>query len=192
MPQGKALLEQWLAGNDKAFEAFYDCYADFVFQLCMRLMQNKQEAEELCQDIFLKVAEHANTFKGDSATTTWLYAIASRKCLDRLRQRKRKSCAVWNLRAPSKQDTLAFVDSNNPLETLEKMEQMHQFWRAMEMLPPRQKVALTLVFVEGLPQKEAAEALDIPLKALESLLQRGKHKLKLLLHPKSNEGISKT
>lgn len=188
MPQGKALLEQWLAGDDKAFEAFYDRYADFVFQLCMRLLQNKEEAEELCQDIFLKVADKANSFKGDSTTTTWLYAIASRKCLDRLRQRKRKSYAVWNQRAQAKEDTLAFVDSNNPQTDLEKAEQMHHFWQAMEQLPPRQKVAITLVFLEGLPQKKAAEVLGIPLKSLESLLQRGKKNLKQRLHFPTNEG----
>jgi RNA polymerase sigma factor (sigma-70 family) len=189
LPQGKALLEQWLAGNDKAFEAFYDRYADFVFQLCMRLLQNKEEAEEICQDIFLKVAEKANTFKGDSTTTTWLYAITSRKCLDRLRQRKRKGYTVRNQRSQAKEDTLAFVDLSNPQADLEKAEQMHRFWQAMEKLPPRQKVAITLVFLEGLPQSNAAEALGIPLKALESLLQRGKKNLKQTLKSPPNEGF---
>ena len=78
----------------KAFGVLIDRYKQMVFTLACRMLRNKEDAEEIAQDTFLKAYKALNTFKGDAKFSTWLYKIAYYHCLDQLKKNKRHIASV--------------------------------------------------------------------------------------------------
>ena len=84
------LIEQLKQGDETAFKTIVEQWKDMVYNTILGIVQNETEAEDLAQDVFIKVFEKINTFKGDSKFSTWLYRIATTTALDHLRSKKRK------------------------------------------------------------------------------------------------------
>lgn len=82
----KELISEICKGNTRAFSDFVDNYKDLVFTLSVRMLGNREEAEEVSQDVFIKVYKSLPSFKGDSKLSTWMYRIAYNTCLDRIRK----------------------------------------------------------------------------------------------------------
>lgn len=77
-----------LKGDTNAFAVLVDRYKDLVYTLSLRMIKNREEAEELSQDTFIKVYRSLGKFKGESKFSTWLYKVAYNTCLDRLKKNK--------------------------------------------------------------------------------------------------------
>ena len=77
-----------LSGNTDAFSVLVDRYKNMVFTLCLKMVSNKEEAEDLAQDSFIKVYKSLKSFKGESRFSTWLYKITYHTCLDRIKKLK--------------------------------------------------------------------------------------------------------
>jgi RNA polymerase sigma factor (sigma-70 family) len=156
-------------------------FKDRVYNIALGYLQNAEDAEEIVQDVFVEVFNAAHTFKGQSSISTWIYRIAVNKCLDALRYRKRKKrfALIVNL---FKQDFAEAKHGNPHFEhpgiLLENKEKSALLFAAIDTLPEQQKTAFVLSYVEELPQKEVAEILGISVKAVESLIQRAKGKLR--------------
>jgi RNA polymerase sigma-70 factor (ECF subfamily) len=84
------LIEQLKQGDETAFKTIVEQWQDMVYNTILGIVQNETEAEDLAQDVFIKVFEKIGTFKGDSKFSTWLYRIATTTALDHLRSKKRK------------------------------------------------------------------------------------------------------
>ena len=84
------IINQIIEGDTSAFSVLVDHYKDLVFTLAMRMVKNREEAEEVSQDTFIKVYKSLNKFKGDSKFSTWIYRVAYNTCLDRLKKIKRE------------------------------------------------------------------------------------------------------
>ncbi|MFT5168561.1 MAG: RNA polymerase sigma factor (sigma-70 family) [Saprospiraceae bacterium] len=152
-----------------------------VFNLCLNYLQNTNDAEEVTQDVFVKVYKLFDSFKEQSSVKTWIYRIAINQCLDFLKAKKRQKrfgihIPIWGNSQESVYPTPS--DFNHPGVLLEDKEALKQLFRHINSLPHNQKTALILKAIEGLSQKEIAAILDVSIKSVESLLSRAKDNLR--------------
>ncbi len=162
-----------------------------VFNLALNHLQQREEAEEVTQDVFVKVHQKLEGFSGRSSVKTWIYRITVNQCLDRLKARKRLKRSGFHLRifGGDDRDPIAELpDHDHPGVQLEDKEAVHALFALMDELPERQRTALILKAMDGLEQQEIAEIMQLNVKAVESLLSRAKTGLKKKMN--QNEGTT--
>lgn len=164
----------------KSAEAFERAVAPFERQIyftCLRMMGNRQDAEDCAQEAMLKAYRSFGSFRGEAGLGTWLYAIAARCCMDALRARKADASldemreAGWE-----KED-----EAPSPYLRLEAAERRRALERGISGLPEEQRLALVLCDLQGLSYEEAASAMDCPPGTLRSRLHRARQSLKKIL-----------
>ena len=162
-----------------AFPEIYDTHQRLVFNLCLHYLQNRHDAEEAAQDVFVKIHAKLPTFQDKSSLKTWIYRIAINHCLDVLkgRRRQKRFAFVLNLLPGQGDSTHDPPDFDHPGVLLEDREALENLFRKIQELPENQKSALILRYLDDLSPPEIAEILQCSVKAVESLLQRGKHNL---------------
>lgn len=150
-----------------------------VFNLALHYTHNKQDAEEITQDVFLKIHEKGHAFRGESELKTWIYRITINRSLDVLKNKKRKKNAPWqfSIQAALFPDG-TFKSNENPYQTFENKEQLNGLLQCIHQLPPDQRDVIILLKIEGCSQKETATILNRSPKAVESLFHRAKLALK--------------
>lgn len=154
-------------GDGKAFRQLVDAHGDSVLNFCQRMLGSRAEAEDATQETFLRAWNHASTWTPRAKLVTWLYRIAQNLCVDRLRRRREKL-----------DDEADAPTSMRPSLLLQRKRVAEAVTAALDELAPRQRVAVTLVHFQGLSNAEAAAAMDVEVDALESLLARGRRKLR--------------
>ncbi len=164
-------------GDTVAFRQLYDLCAPQVYSLALSYAQEEQAAEEITQDVFTNIYKKAGTFNGQSAVRTWIYRITVNTSLNYIKKKKRNN---WLGLDFVKKEATDFV---HPGAILENKENAILLYRVIETLPSQQKTAFILSFIEELPRQEVADIMEISLKAVESLLQRAKKKLREELRP---------
>ena len=175
--------------GEQYFRQIYEDHADMVFNLCLNYLQNKNDAEEVSQDVFVKVYQKLSKFQENSSIKTWIYRIAINQCLDFIKAKKRQKRFGFNISVFGNQDRQEIdllSNFDHPGVQLEDKEALEILFSHINDLPAKQKSALILKSIEGLSQKEIAEVLKLSVKAVESLLSRAKSNLKKKL--KSAEG----
>lgn len=156
-------------------EELYRSYGKDVFNLALHYCGRVQDAEEITQDVFLKVFRAMGEFREEASWKTWIYRITVHCALDHRRAIMRpKRFALWHTR-PVDSDREA--EDLHPGMALEQKEQFRALWHCLNRLPENQRNAVILLKMEQLRQREAAEILGISEKALESLFQRAKKNL---------------
>lgn len=175
------LIREIAAGNQHSFKILYEAYKTQTFNTALGLVQNRQEAEEITQDVFIEVYKHAAGFKFQSSVGTWLYRMTINRSLDALRHRKRSKRFAFFI-SLFKQDSLEInaekPDFIHPGVIIENKEKSAFLFKAIDQLPENQKTAFVLSQVELLPQKEISVIMNMSEKAVESLLQRAKTNLR--------------
>lgn len=174
------LLMQIKQGSQTALEQLFLQLKDTVFTLSLNYLRNREEAEEVVQDVFVEVFQSADTFKGEASVKTWVCRIAVNKSLNLLKYRGRKKRFAFISSLFGESGELRFnpADFDHPGIALENKEKASYLFAAVDKLPENQKTAFLLLKVQGLSQKEAAEVMAIGEKALESLYQRARANLK--------------
>ena len=132
--------------------------------------------------MFLAIFEKANTFKGTSKVSTWIYRIVVNKSLNYLDKQSRRPTSDESIEAHHQ------LDFNHPGVQLKNQEQARHLFAAMDTLASTQKTAFILSYVEGLPQNQVANIMETSLKSVESLLQRAKANLRKKLNTYYTEG----
>ncbi len=147
-------------------------------------LQNEAEADEITQDVFLKVFDKIETFNQEAKLSTWIYRITVNTALNRIKKNKRWSFVRW------KEEEDIQIDFDHPQVLAEKKEAAGLIFNAMQSLPESQKTAFILSFIEELPRQEVADIMETSLKAVESLLQRAKKNLRQIINlADDSEGI---
>lgn len=172
MGKSLKLIEAVANGDRRAFKQLYELFSDKVFNTALSYAQNKQDAEEITQDVFSSIFRNAGKFKGDAAVSTWIYRITVNTSLNHVKRKNRFSFLRFG---EHKTDN---PDFEHPGVLLEKKENAEVLFKLIDTLPESQKVAIILSFVEELPRQEVADIMEISLKAVESLLQRAKGSLR--------------
>ena len=131
-----------LAGDTNAFAALVDRFKDLVFTLSLKMLQNRQEAEEVAQDTFVKVYKSLAGFKGDSKFSTWIYKITYNNCLDRLKRQKRNRPVVAIDEFTEHHVRLLM----NVLDTIEETERKQMIKNCLDLLPAEESFLLTLYY----------------------------------------------
>jgi RNA polymerase sigma factor (sigma-70 family) len=165
--------------DEKVFKYFYDQFSPFIYNTALSYLQNTQDAEEVVQDVFITVFRKISNFKKDSKLSTWIYRITVNTALNFMKKRKRNH--LLSLGLMTKEPT----DFNHPGVQLEHKEEGKALFRQIDALAENQKTAFILVYIEQLPQQEVATIMETSVKAVESLLQRAKVKLRknINFHP---------
>jgi RNA polymerase sigma-70 factor (ECF subfamily) len=172
------LIQQLKQGNEPAFRWLVENYRNRVFHTVLNILQDTKEAEDVAQETFIQVFESVKTFKEESSLSTWIYRIAVRKALDKIRRRKTRQrlhrLLPWWMPEEKKSTDASF---QHPGIAAENKEKATILFKAIESLPEKQKLAFTLIKVQGMNYEEACEVMQQNIKAVESLISRAKKNL---------------
>ncbi len=171
------IIEDIRRGHREAFRELADRYTVPLFHLSMGYLHSKEDAEDMVQEIFIKVYNSLDTFKGDSKFSTWLYRVAVNTCLNEITRKKRRDIfTVFG-------DNISKIfnhsgDDKNPEEQAITDETSKKVRKAIESLPEKQQTAFILQKYKELSQKEIAQVMQISEGAVEQHLLRAKNYLK--------------
>lgn len=171
--QDVELIQSVLSGNQRNYEQLVKKYQTNVFRTAIGLLHNKEDAEEVTQDVFIKVFHSLSSFAGKSAFSTWLYRITINTSISYLRKKKRKGFWVeltGLFQAQSKEKHGEDIVN-------EKAERV-LIQTAIDTLPDKQKLAFVLTKYEDLPQRQVAEIMEVSEGAVEQLVVRAKANLR--------------
>ena len=178
------LIASLKTGDRAACAELLRLNGSIVFNTTLGLLQNKEDAEDVTQDIFVKVFQSIHNFKGEARLTTWIYRIAVTTALEHLRKQKTKKRFGFFQQLFSGESSIPISDIpdfNHPGVRLENKERSKELFAAIDRLPENQKTAFVLSKLEDLSNTEIAEIMQLSVSAVESLLFRARQNLKKLL-----------
>ncbi len=179
MPQvdEATLIERVKNGDQQAFEDLVSRYENKVYRLAIKLTRNEALAEEVLQEVFIKIYEKIDTFRGESALSSWIYRIAANASFAKLNLEKRHQHADIEETMPQAELQLLErqdVTQEAPDRPLLADEALSVISQAIERLPEDFRVVLTLRDVEGLSNEEVARILELSVPAVKSRLHRAR------------------
>ena len=168
-------------GNREAYSQLIDDYEQKVFATCISFLPNKEDAEDIAQEVFVEVFKSIKKFKAKSKLSTWIYRIATNKCLEFIRKKNTKKRfaymqSIFGNEIPFDK-TKYFTEFNHPGVLLENKEKSATIFKAIHQLPEAQKTVFTLHKVDGKSYKEISEIMEKSLSSVESLMFRAKKNL---------------
>ncbi|MDZ4666727.1 MAG: RNA polymerase sigma factor [bacterium] len=165
----------------QTFDEIYATLKHRVYSTVLSYVQVSEDAEEICQDVFLEVFQNLENYRQEAQISTWVYRIAVNKSLDFLRYKNRKKRFAF-FSSLFKEDSGELAHDMphfvHPGIQLERKEKAGYLFKALNQIPETQKTAFILIFIEQLSYQEAAEVMNTSLKAVESLVQRAKKSLR--------------
>lgn len=172
------LLQKLQKGDKSAFNELVSLYSSRVINTCYRFLPDKEDAEDIAQEVFIEVFQSIHTFRGDAKLSTWIFRIAVTKSMDEIKKRKRKKRLNSLGKALHLDDVAHWIDGGTmPDKSLNENEKMKEVMYALNSLPDNQRVAFTLSKIDGYTNVEIAEILKTTLVAVESLIHRAKRKV---------------
>lgn len=142
------LVERYLSGDTAAFDEIMIRYERQIYRICYRFVENRDDAMDLAQEVFIKAFEHLATFRRESSLKTWLYRIAMNHCINHVKKNSQEFVEVT--------EYTGSVHSSVQAQ-LEDSEQRAHFRRLVKLLPPKQKAILELRINEQLSYEEIAK-----------------------------------
>ena len=173
-------IEKILAGDTQTYSVLVDRYKDMVFSLALKMLRNREEAEEVAQDAFIKAYKKLNKFKGDSKFSTWLYKVVYNTCLDRIKKLKREISVVPMEEITERQ--LKTVD--NALDLMEKQERTEMIQKCLNLLSADESALLNLFYFDELSLQEISKITGTGSNNLKVKLFRSRKKLGSILKEK--------
>ena len=168
----RALVERCRAGDEQAFQELVDRYKDLVFALIARTVQDRSRAEDLAQDVFLRVHRGLPYFRGEARLSTWIYRIVANVCL----QDHGKPQAIS---LDDEQHAVAMPSGAD--RQFDQLELKDRLEKAIARLPANYRLVIAAHYLQGLRYEDLAEALDLPLGTVKVQLHRAKQQLRRLL-----------
>jgi RNA polymerase sigma-70 factor (ECF subfamily) len=168
-----ALMLAFQRGDEAAFRALYERHARAMVAFCHHFVRDDARAEELAQDVFVKVYQAADRYRPTARLRTFLYRIASNHCLNELRRPDRAARAAEPPQAREPVDLDSFPSGGPSPEDHARGTALERAVRALlEKLPEKQRAAFVLCRFEGLSYEEIAEVLETSVSAVKSLVHR--------------------
>jgi RNA polymerase sigma-70 factor, ECF subfamily len=175
------LIASIAAGDSSALEQLYDRYGAVVYRVALRILKNRELAEDVVQEVFWRVWRRSASFANERGRVTqWLFGIAHNLCIDELRRMRARPAPVYeDVEHPVIQQ---LIDEQSDVPALVwTIEQRRAIIEAMSELPAAQRQAITLAYFGGLSHQEIATKLDRPLGTIKTRVRLGLHKLSSLL-----------
>ena len=179
----RALVERCRSGDEGAFQELVDRYKGLVFALVARTVQDRSQAEDLSQDVFLRVHRGLPYFRGEARLSTWIYRIVANVCAQNLGRAKPAQLlddprprGVDGDDVPRSGVVLSARDRQfSDLELRDRLE------KAIARLPANYRLLVAAHYLEGVQYEDLAEALELPLGTVKTQLHRAKQQLRRLL-----------
>ena len=162
-----------IGGDINALAILVDRYKSLVFTLSLKMLASREEAEEVSQDVFIKIYKSLSGFKTESKFSTWLYRITYNTCLDRLRTTKRTAYLV----AVEDFEAQEVTTLMNALDTIEEKERKQMIQKCLDLLPAEDNFLLTLYYFQENSLKEISKIMGINENNVKIKLFRSRRKL---------------
>ena len=190
----KKWLKKAAAGSAEAFEQLVLKYQTAVYNLCLRMTGDPEDAADMTQESFLKAWRNLESFQGNSAFSTWLYRLASNTCLDHLRSVKRKPQLSLVMEDEDGETQAMDVPDSapSPEEQVIALDEQSRLNDALQALDEDQRQILILRAVNGLSYTEIAEALHLKEGTVKSRLARAREQLRKKLQQNGNNSPAPT
>ena len=165
----RELVSRCQAGDETAFGELVDHYKNLVYAMVYRMVNDRNEADDLAQEVFLKVHRGLPYFRGEARLSTWIYRIVANVCVQ-ARGKRREFVAAAELPDRGRADA-SFAD----LELRDRLE------KAIVQLPDQYRVLIAAHYLQGVQYEALAESLNMPLGTVKTHLYRAKRLLRELL-----------
>lgn len=176
-----ALVERAKAGDTSAFEQLVRQYDRQIYRTALHITQNREDAEDITQDVFFKAFQKLDQFQGNSKFSTWLVRIAVNESLMRLRRRKTSKTVSMDQDVETEEGAIPrdFAEWRpNPEQIFSQSELGEILRKTIAGLPPGFRTVFTLRDIENLSTEETAEALGLSVPAVKSRLLRARLQLR--------------
>ncbi|MFQ6041251.1 MAG: RNA polymerase sigma factor [Candidatus Poribacteria bacterium] len=180
----REIIKRCQSGDAHAFEQIFYKYQEKIYNIAYRMMGNRQDAEDVTQEVFFRVYQKLSSLKFKSAFSTWLYRIAANLCLDEISRRKKRPTEV-----SFSQDNLdSFCSDFTPEDKVIANEEQVLLWKAINSLKAEHRIIIILRDIEGLSYKELKQTLKCSMGRVKSRLHDARRELKTVLKEKMKEG----
>lgn len=166
-------------GNETTFKDIVTLYSGRVFNLSIKILGNRQDAEEATQDVFVRVLNSLDDFRGDASLSTWIWRITTNVCLTR---RKKKSIPSVSL------EDIGIDLPDGRIQPGSRQEKQYYdrelsetIGRSIALLPPNESAVITLFYLEQLSYEEISDVLKMPIGTVSTALHRGRRRLAEML-----------
>ena len=175
--------------DTRALESLYDRYGDYVYSVCLRMVGDVQLAEDLTQEVFLRLWRRPDLYDGRRGRfVTWLLSVARNRSIDERRSRGRR----FRHEAPpslASEEMLASASTEETGDAAVLSDERVVIQRALALLPPEQRLAIQLAYFGGYTQQEIARGLQQPLGTVKTRIRLGLQKLRLVLIDQRDGGV---
>jgi len=176
------IIKLILQGDKEKYTILVEQYQQMVFRTCMGFLHNKDDADDLTQDVFINAYQSLPRFRGNAAFSTWLYRIAVNASLNKIRKSPlmmiRQQFENLSGDKKGKEISVSITDGEDPEKILIRNEHVKWVQRVLDSLPENQRIAIVLSKYDNLSQREIAEIMNASEGAVEALLQRAKKNLR--------------
>lgn len=167
------------AGDQEAFRTLYEYYVDLVYSMALKVMRDPTAAEDVVQDVFLRVWQRADQFDASRGRlATWLLSMARNRAIDLLRRHNRQRTVA---------NALDETRDDSALAAHWYAERDIAVHLSLDILPPEQRQCIELAFFYGLSHQDIAEMLHLPLGTVKSRIRMGMQKLRAALRAEQSE-----
>ncbi len=177
-------MQRARCGDEHAFTCLVKAYQDKVYSMALYMTKNPQDAEDVAQEVFLKLWRSIGTYKEEALPEVWIMRIAKNACFDYLRERKRTQTESLYEVYDGEQVERPLADGDvqsNPAAAAEQKERRQAVARAIMQLPPEHREVVTLRYINGLSYEQIAKVLGERQGTVKSRLWRAKKSLKNIL-----------
>lgn len=172
-------------GKQTAYSKLIDDFQQKVFATCISFVPNKEDAEDIAQDVFVEVFNSIGKFKGNSKLSTWVYRVTTNKCLEFIRKKNTKKRFAFLQSIKGNEIPLDkskyFTEMNHPGIILENKQKSETLFLAINQLSEDQRTVFTLSKIDGMSYKEIGDIINKSVSSVESLMFRAKKNLQKLL-----------
>ncbi|MDZ7860258.1 MAG: sigma-70 family RNA polymerase sigma factor [Candidatus Krumholzibacteriota bacterium] len=183
------LINRCLEGDEKSFEILLNKYKGPVFSICLRMVNNRDDAEDLSQDLFIRVFNMLDRYNPAFPFSSWIYRITSNLCIDFLRKKKRNRLLSTDQPIKGKDGTMQrqLVSKEiGPERKTEVSEKMKALEESIGMLPEPYRIIIILRHQQQLSYEEISDMLAVPLGTVKARIHRGR---KMIVDFLSDRGI---
>jgi RNA polymerase sigma-70 factor, ECF subfamily len=170
----RELVERCRSGDEGAFQELVDQYKNLVFALIARTVQDRSRAEDLAQDVFLRIHRGLPYFRGEARLSTWIYRIVANACV----QDAMRGVPTVSIDDDSRAARAAATTPDRRFGDLELRDRLE---KAIARLPPNYRLLIAAHYLEGVRYEDLAEALQLPLGTVKTQLFRAKQQLRRVL-----------
>ena len=180
------LMIQLAQGSHVAFEEILSRYETSVITFCYAFVRNRESAEDIAQEIFLRVFRNAQRYKPIAKFTTWLYKIATNLCINELKKGKLRQCLSLHETIGSDPEGTKIIErivakDTSPISNLERQETQALIDKAIQQLPDDQRITIVMVEYHQMAYQDIAEVLGVTESAIKMRVKRARETLRELL-----------